>query len=118
IARQHLAIELAAIGHWQRCVTDEARRQHEPREPLPEEHAQLRLAGRIRPRLEVGYETLVPRNRLVGEDGGRSHSRVPGEDALDLAQLDSLTGDLHLPIEASQEHELSVVPPAAAISRP
>src|SRR6478672_1049826 len=61
---------------------------------------------------DVGDEALVAGTVLAGQDRGLLDLRVLGEGALDLAELDAEAAHLDLMVEASEELELPVGPPA------
>src|SRR5439155_23795965 len=88
----------------ERFECDEDLRDHVLRKALLEKGAQgnrrrnLGTLGR-----EVGHETLVVRLVLADENGGLAHLRVLREGGLDLAELDTISAELHLMVVAAQE---------------
>ena len=73
-----------------------------------------------RPRHDAGDETLLAAS-LVGllarQDHRLPHSRMAGEDDLDLVELDAEAADLHLVVAAAQVLQLPVRPPPRQVPR-
>ena len=107
--RQRLAVDLAVRRQRERLEERHGRGHHVRREARAGVVAQLLRAGRrlgddhVRRELGLGIRTTRRDDRL-------GHARMPGEDRLDLTQLDPEPADLHLVVDSAEELDLPVWP--------
>ena len=79
--------------------------------------ARADLVRRPPPRVDhVGDQALVARRVLARHRHGLAHAGVARERGLDLAQLDAEAADLDLVVDAAEELEGAVRPPADEVA--
>src|ERR1700691_880729 len=64
----------------------------------------------------VRDKLLLSTLRDVSDRSGKIDARVLNENASDLIQFDSLSADLHLPVEASVKFDVSVRPSSSTVA--
>src|SRR5437868_6188729 len=79
--------------------------------------AQRVRVRRVRLRYDVGNQLCFARHILASHGDGLSHTRVRAQHALDLAELDAESTDLHLMIGAAQTFDRSIREKARKIAR-
>jgi hypothetical protein len=115
---QRLAIELARRGDGHGGQLEDRLRHHVFGQALLEMRAQLAHRRRRRARgHEVAHEALVARVILAGDHDHLAHARVGREHALDLLDLDAITADLHLLIDAPEELDGAVATETTEVAR-
>ena len=117
---QGLAVELAVRGQGQRFEPNIGRRNHVVGEAGGKMRAQRLGFGRrrIRPRRDVGHESLVAGRVLPRQHDGFAHAGMLGEPRFDLAKLDPEPPDLHLEIIAAEKLDRPVGTEPAKIAGP
>ncbi len=115
---QGLPVELA-VGVDGEGVQDHGRgRCHVVRQRGGDVAGQFLVGGvGVRCRGDVGDEFVVAGRGGVGGDGGVGDGGVPGENALDLPELDTEPTDLDLVVGAAQVVQHAVLVPAGQVTR-
>ncbi len=115
--RQRLAVDLAVGGQGKRRDLDEEGRHHVVRQPLPQRSAQR--VGRGVPG-DVGHQAPVAGppggTVLTGLHQDLANPGLPGEDRLDLAELDPVAPDLDLMVQAPEKLQIAAREMAAEVT--
>src|ERR1700723_6859 len=99
--------------------SDKCGRDHVVRQAVQQMALEFTRGGntRIPFRQKVSHELFLSRLRDVRGRRGKINARMLSENAANLIQLDTLTADLRLSVEAAAKFDLSVRPSNSAIAR-
>ena len=108
------------LFHWEEAEMadgDDRRRDEVIGQRTLEELAQFAWRrARSLARHDVGDEATVTGAKFAGDDDALPHARVGLERGLDLAGLDAEAADFDLLVDAPEELDVAVGPPAAEVS--